>query len=117
MDAQTRTNLMTTRVQHYYDVMRTAMFVLLGTLAVIVFGDTAGAELAVAVPLVGAGLYGILAGDRTLSDVVALRSDMDEQDRATDWGRSIQAAPLPIYRGISAIIYVAIVAAQLMALY
>ena len=44
--------------------MRTAMFVLLGTLAVIVFGDTAGKELAVAVPLVGAGLYGILASTR-----------------------------------------------------
>jgi hypothetical protein len=117
MDAQTRTNVSMNRVQHYYNIMRTAMFVLFGTLAVIVFGDTAGAELAIAVPVVGAGLYGILAGDRALSDLVALRSDMDAEERATNYGRSFQAAPLPVFRAISAIIYVAIVATQLMMLY
>ena len=117
MDAQTRTNVSMNRVQHYHNVMRTSMFVLLGSLAVIVFGDTAGLELAIAVPVVGAGLYGILAGDRALSDLTALRSDMDEEDRATNYGRSFQAAPLPVLRGMSAIIYVAIVVTQLMALY
>jgi len=117
MDAQTRTNVSMDRVGHYYNIMRTAMFVLLGTLAVIVFGETAGTELAIAAPVVAAGLYGILAGDRALSDLGALRSDMDEEDRATNYGRSYQAAPLPAYRAISALVYVAMVATQLMVLY
>ncbi len=105
------------RVGHYYEIVRTANFLLLGTAAVIVFGNTAGAELAIAVLIAGAGLYGILAGDRALSDVTSLRSDMDQADRATNYGKSLQAAPLPVFRAISAVIYAAIVATQLMVLY
>ncbi|MBW1905582.1 MAG: hypothetical protein JRJ24_09790 [Deltaproteobacteria bacterium] len=117
MDAQARNNIMTTRVGHYYEIVRTANFLLLGTAAVIIWANTAGAELAIAVLVVGAGLYGILAGDRALSDVTALRSDMDKEDRDTNWGRSLQAAPLPVFRGISGLIYAAIVATQLMLLF
>lgn len=117
MDSQTVTNTMLGRVGHYYEIVRTANFLLLGTAAVIVFGNTAGAELAIAVLIAGAGLYGILAGDRALSDVTALRSDMDQADRATNYGKSLQAAPLPVFRAISAVIYAAIVATQLMVLY
>jgi hypothetical protein len=117
MDSQTVTNTMLGRVGHYYEIVRTANFLLLGTAAVIVFGNTAGAELAIAVLIAGAGLYGILAGDRALSDVTALRSDMDQADRTTNYGKSLQAAPLPVFRAISAVIYAAIVATQLMVLY
>lgn len=117
MQAQARNDMMMTRVGQYYEIVRTANLLLLGTAALILFANTAGAELAIAVLVVGAGLYGILAGDRALSDVTALRSDMDKEDRDTNWGKSLQAAPLPIFRGISGVIYAAIVVTQLMLLY
>jgi hypothetical protein len=117
MQAQAWNDVYLTRLGQYYDVTRTANFLLLGTVAIILFANTAGAELAIAVLVVGAGLYGILGGDRALSNLTALRADMDKEDRDTNWGKSLQAAPLPVFRAISGIIYAAIVATQLMLLY
>jgi hypothetical protein len=117
MQSQAWNDLYLTRLAQYYDVTRTANFLLLGTVAIILFANTAGAELAIAVLVVGAGLYAILGGDRALSNLTALRADMDKEGRDTNWGKSLQAAPLPVFRAISGIIYAAIVATQLMLLY
>jgi len=117
MQSQAWNDLYLTRLAQYYDVTRTANFLLLGTVAIILFADTAGAELAIAVLLVGTGLYAILGGDRALSNLTALRADMDKEGRDTNWGKSLQAAPLSVFRAISGIIYAAIVATQLMLLF
>ena len=117
MQSQAWNDLYLTRLAQYYDVTRTANFLLLGTVAIILFANTAGAELAIAVLVVGTGLYAILGGDRALSNLTALRADMDKEGRDTNWGKSLQAAPLSVFRAISGIIYAAIVATQLMLLF
>ena len=117
MQSQAWNDLYLTRLAQYYDATRTANFLLLGTVAIILFANTAGAELAIAVLVVGTGLYAILGGDRALSNLTALRADMDKEDRDTNWGKSLQAAPLTVFRAISGIIHAAIVATQLMLLF
>jgi hypothetical protein len=117
MQSQAWNDLYLTRLAQYYDVVRTANFLLLGTVAIILFANTAGAELAIAVLVVGAGLYGILGGDRALSNLTALRTDMDKEGRDTNWGKSLQSAPLTVFRALHGIIHAAIVATQLMLLF
>ena len=117
MQSQAWNDLYLTRLAQYYDVVRTANFLLLGTVAIILFANTAGAELAIAVLVVGAGLLGILGGDRALSNLTALRTDMDKEGRDTNWGKSLQSAPLTVCRGLHGSIHAAIVGTQLMLLF
>jgi hypothetical protein len=93
MQSQAWNDLYLTRVAQYYDVVRTANFLLLGTVAIILFANTAGAELAIAALVVGGGVYGILGGDRALSNLTALRADMDKEDRDTNWGLHAMSKP------------------------
>ena len=73
--------------------------------------------LALSVTILGATLYGILAGNTALNDMAALREDMDEETKNTNYGVSVLSAPLPVFRVILFIVYLAIAVTQLMMLH
>ena len=114
MDIQTRTPIVVARADIFFHIQRTAMFVLLGTLAVHVFAQGAAHIWVLSASIVGAALYGVLAGNAAMKDIQALREDMDEETRDSNYGKSVLAQPFPVFRGLLFIIYLAIAITQLM---
>ena len=114
MELSERNKLVIARIENFNYILRTAMLVLLGTLALCIFAE-GNAHIW---PLsVGATLYGILAGNTAINDMDALRKDMDEETKNTNYGISVQSAPLPVFRVILIVVYLAITVSQLMMLH
>lgn len=103
--------------KNYFDVTRTSIFVLLGTLAIIVFGNTTGAEMAIAATIIASGLYAVLAGDDALRILDSLRADINNEGELTNFDKSLQSSPFLFFRAASALTFVAVVILQLMALF
>ena len=117
MELSERNKLVIARVENFNYILRTAMFVLLGTLALGIFAEGNAHIWALSVTIIGATLYGILAGNTALNDMAALREDMDEETKNTNYGVSVLSAPLPVFRVILFIVYLAIAVTQLMMLH
>ena len=81
MELSERNKLVIARVENFNYILRTAMFVLLGTLALGVFAEGNAHIWALSATIIGATLYGILAGNTSLNDMAALREDMDEETK------------------------------------
>ena len=93
------------------------MFVLLGTLALGVFADGKVHTWALSTTIIGATLYRILAVNPAINDLSPLREDMDDETKKNNYGISVLSAPLPIFRAILIIVYLAIVSTQLLMLH
>ena len=123
MELSERNKLVIARVENFNYILRTAMFVLLGTLALGVFAEISNSFLgnvhiwALSATIIGAALYGMLAGNTALNDMAALRDDMDEETKNTNYGVSVLSAPLPVFRVILLLVYLVIAATQLMMLH
>jgi hypothetical protein len=103
--------------RNYFNIIRIVTFLLLGTLVIIVFGDTKGAEAAIATMIIVSGLIGVLGGDNALRLLDSLRTDMNDDDKNTNFGKTLQSSPFPLFRALSALTLVAIVITQLMVLF
>ena len=78
MELSERNKLVIARIENFNYILRTAMLVLLGTLAICIFAEDNAHIWPLSVTIIGATLYGILAGNTALNDLAALRVDMDE---------------------------------------
>ena len=117
MEITERNKLIIARAENFNYILRTAMFVLLGTLALGVFADGNAHIWALSATIIGATLYGILAGNAAINDLSALREDMDDETKKRNYGISVLSAPLPVFRAILIIVYLAIVITQLLMLH
>ena len=117
MELSERNKLIIARVENFNYILRTAMFVLLGTLALGIFAEGNVHIWAVSATIIGATLYGMLAGNTALNDMAALREDMDEATKNTNYGVSVQSAPIPVFRVILLIVYLVIALTQLIVLH
>ena len=117
MELSERNRLVIARIENFNYILRTAMLVLLGTLALCIFVDGDAHIWPLSVTIVGAALYGILAGNTAINDMDALRKDMDEETKNTNYGISVMSAPLPVFRIILIVVYLAITVSQLMMLH
>ena len=108
MELSERNKLVIARVENFNYILRTAMFVLLGTLALGVFAEGNAHIWALSATIIGAALYGMLAGNTALNDLAALREDMDEETKNTNYGVSVLSAPLPVFRVILLLVYLVI---------
>ena len=117
MELSERNKLIIARVENFNYILRTAMFVLLGTLALCVFVEGNSHIWALSATIIGTSLYGMLAGNTALNDMAALREDMDEETKNTNYGVTVQSAPLPVFRIILHIVYLTITVTQLMMLH
>tara|TARA_B100001750_G_C15105459_1_gene397510 strand:- start:148 stop:312 length:165 start_codon:yes stop_codon:yes gene_type:complete len=54
----------------------------------------------------------VLAGNAAMKDIQALREDMDEEIRDSNYGKSVLATPFPVFRGLLFIIYLTIAITQ-----
>jgi hypothetical protein len=103
--------------RNYYDIAKTAMFILLGTLAIIVFGDIKGAEPALAIVIISSGLYGILGGDDALRNLEGLRTDINGEENSSNYARSLKSSTFMLFRVTQALAFVALVSTQLKAMF
>tara|TARA_B100000579_G_scaffold230626_1_gene189011 strand:- start:31 stop:387 length:357 start_codon:yes stop_codon:yes gene_type:complete len=117
MEISERNKLIIARVENFNYILRTAMLVLLGTLALCIFASGNTHIWPLSITIIGATLYGILAGNSAINDMVALRKDMDEETKNTNYGISVMSAPLPVFRVILIIVYIAIAISQLIMLH
>ena len=117
MELSERNKLVIARVENFNYILRTAMLVLLGTLALCIFADGNAHIWPLSVTIIGAALYGILAGNTAINDMDALRNDMDEATKNTNYGVSVMSAPLPVFRVILIVVYLAIAVSQLVMLH
>ena len=117
MELAERNKLIIARADHFNYILRTAMFVLLGTLALGIFAEGSSHIWALSASIIGATLYGILAGNAAMNDLSALREDMDDETKKTNYGISVLSAPLPVFRAVLILVYLAIVVTQLLMLH
>jgi hypothetical protein len=112
-----RNKLIIARSENFNYILRTAMFVLLGTLALGIFAEGNSHIWALSASIIGATLYGILGGNAAINDLSALREDMDDETKKTNYGISVLSAPLPVFRAVLILVYLAIVVTQLLMLH
>ena len=117
MELSERNKLVIARVENFNYILRTAMLILLGTLALSIFASGNAHIWPLSITIIGAALYGILAGNTAINDMDALRKDMDEETKNTNYGVSVLSAPLPVFRVILIVVYLAITVSQLMMLH
>ena len=77
MELSERNKLVIARVENFNYILRTAMLILLGTLALCIFASGNAHIWPLSITIIGATLYGILAGNTAINDLDALREDMD----------------------------------------
>ena len=78
------------RLSHYFDIMRTVTFGFAGLAAIIELGPE-GYSAPLTMVVIATAAFGILAGNTTLDDVASLRDDMDEDEAATNYGKSLKS--------------------------
>ena len=83
MELSERNKLIIARVENFNYILRTAMLVLLGTLALCIFASGNAHIWPLSITIIGATLYGILAGNTAINDMDALRKDMDDETKNT----------------------------------
>ncbi len=117
MELSERNKLIIARVENFNYILRTAMLVLLGTLALCIFASGNAHIWPLSITIIGATVYGILAGNTAINDMDALRKDMDDETKKTNYGVSVMSAPLPVFRVILIVVYLAIAVSQLVMLH
>ena len=117
MELSERNKLIIARVENFNYILRTAMLVLLGTLTLCIFASGNAHIWPLSITIIGATLYGILAGNTAINDMDALRKDMDDETKNTNYGVSVMSAPLPVFRVILIVVYLAIAVSQLVMLH
>lgn len=117
MNSEIKTNDWSVFSRNYYNVSKNAMFILLGTLAIIVFGDTEGAKAAIAIIIFSSALYGVLGGDDALRILEGLRSDINDNGDNTNYVKSLQSSTFMFFRVTQSLAFVAMAVTQLMVLF
>lgn len=115
MTPEIRSSIVIARSRDYFDIMRTTLFVLTGTAAVIHLGPD-GFSAALAMLVIATSAYGILAGGVALDDIINLRADMDEKIAGTAYGQGIKARNIPALKMTSAVLIGLIGLAELLAI-
>ena len=103
MTSDQRIEIAMARSAHYFHIMRTVMFVFVGIAAVIEFGD-GGYSAPLTTLIIAITAFGILAGGVALNDIEALRSDLDEETKATAYGRGLAERNIGMLRMISSVL-------------
>ena len=100
MTPDQRNYLSMERSAQYFGIMRTTIFAFAGIAAIIHLGpDSYSAPLLVLV--IATTAYGVLAGGTALDDLIALRDDMDDEMKASHYGKGLAARNIPMLKNIS----------------
>ena len=89
----------------------------LSTMMIIVLADITGKECVVAASVIGPCVVGAFGIIRLLTNMQNLVSDMGDDIKATNYGAGIIAIRFSVLKFVFALIFVAVAAVQLMAIY
>ncbi|MEM1066952.1 MAG: hypothetical protein AAF771_08360 [Pseudomonadota bacterium] len=101
MNTDLRMQLQIARTTQYGDIMKTALFALIGVAAVVGFGAT-GVDIPLAVLTIAITLFGAIGGATALDDIAVLRDDMDEATGGSAYGQQAKSRNLALLKTLSA---------------
>ena len=103
----------------YYFLITVALVTIsqLSTMMIIVLADITGKECVVAASVIGPCLVGAFGIIRLLTNMQKLASDTDDAMKATNYGAAMIATPFSVLKIMFALIFVAVAAVQLMAIF
>ncbi len=116
MNSELRMQLQIARTGQYGDIMRTALFALTGTAAIIGFGAD-GIDLPLTILIVTITVFGALGGATALDDISALRDDMDEATGTSNYGQKAKSRNLNLLKILTMILLGATGLAEILVLW
>ena len=116
MTPETRVQILISRSEQYYAIMRTTMFVFVAIAAIIEFGP-GGYSAPLTCLVIAISAYGILAGGTALDDIINLRDDMDEAMAGSAYGAAVKARNIPMLKTVSSVLIGLVGVAELFALF
>lgn len=115
MTPEMRTQISMGRLDHYFGIMRTAVFAFVAIAAVDAFG-AGGYSAPLMALVVMVTVYGILAGNTCLDDLDNLRGDLGDEMSATNYGKGILARNVSALKAISSVLIALVGLAELYAI-
>lgn len=103
MSPELRTKTAIGRSSNYFEIMRTVLFGFVAVAAIIEFGAD-GYSAPLAMIIVALTAYGILAGAAAMNDLSALRDDLDEETRSSNYGQELASRNFSALKGISGVL-------------
>jgi len=104
------------RTGHYGDIMRTALFALTATAAIIGFGAD-GIAVPLTLLIIAITAFGAIGGATALDDVSALRDDMDEATGSSVYGQNAKTRNLGLLKTLTMVLIGATGLAQIIAVW
>ena len=117
MDVQTHTALIGTYTDIVGNTLRTVLFGLTGTMALIVFADVSQYKLAMSVLVITLALYGVLRTNAPMMVISALADDLPTELEGSSFGQAFTGAPISVFRAIVAVLMIAVAITQLLAIW
>jgi len=117
MDPSIRAGMVTSTFYYFLISVVLVTISQLSTMMIIVLADITGKESVVAASVIGPCLVGAFGIIRLLTNMENLVSDMDDGMKATNYGAGIIAIPFSVLKFVFALIFIAVAAVQLMAIF
>ena len=81
--------------------LKSLVWLTIGIAIVVALGDmTSGASTALSIAVAGIGFFLWFAAFGAVTDIAAMRNDMDEELRGSAFGENFSKAPFPVYFGL-----------------
>ena len=117
MDQSLRASLQTNTFYYFLISVVLVTISQLSTMMIIVLADITGKECVVAASVIGPCLVGAFGIIRLLTNMAHLASDTDDAIKATNYGAAMIATPFSALKIMFALIFVAVAAVQLIAIF
>lgn len=115
MTPEIRNALVMSRTADYFGIVRTTLLIFLGVAAIEAFAP-GGFSLPLAILTITVTVFGILAGNTCLDDIIALREDMNAEMAATAYGAGVKTRNIPMLKMISMALLALVGLAELVAI-
>lgn len=117
MDTNTHTTLFTMYTGIVGNTLRTSLFGLLGTMAIITFADVSGYKLALAAIIITFTVLGVLRTKGPIGSLEMLAKDMSPELADSDYGKVLADTPFGMFKIIMSVLFIVTGLAQLWALW
>jgi len=103
MDVHTNTNLLKMYTGIAGNTLRTALFGLVGTMAIIAFADVSQYRLALTALIISLAVFGVLRSRGPIEMLSLLAKDMPEETANTNFGKAFADTPFGMFKIIIAV--------------
>ena len=117
MDSNTHTALFTMYTGIVGNTLRTSLFGLLGTMAIITFADVSDYKLAMAAIIITFTVLGVLRTKGPIGSLESLAKDMSPEVADSNYGKVLADTPFGMFKIVTSVLFLITGVAQLWALW